>query len=59
MQPSDWVTLIGGVLSIVTVLVVANVWLIRSVVRQELRTFEERMKHDRQMARERVVGIPD
>jgi hypothetical protein len=43
----------------VTVLVVANVWLIRSVVRQELRTFEERLKHDRQMARNSVVGIPD
>jgi len=42
MQPSDWVTLIGGVLSILTVIVVANVWLIRQVVRQELLKFEER-----------------
>jgi len=47
MQPSDWVTLIGGVLSILTVIVIANVWLIKSVVRQELRGFEERLKHDR------------
>lgn len=59
MQPSDWVTLIGGVLSIVTVLVIANVWLIRSVVRQELRTFEERWKNDRQMARDRLGSITD
>ena len=47
MQPSDWVTLIGGVLSILTVIVIANVWLIKSVVRQELRGLEERLKHDR------------
>ena len=43
LQPSDVVTLIGGVLSILTVIVVANVWLIRTVVRQELMKFEERL----------------
>lgn len=42
MKPEEWVTLIGGVLSILTVLIIGNVWLIRSVVRQELLKFEER-----------------
>ena len=43
MNPNDWVAIVGGIVSIFTALILGNVWLIRTVVRQELVKFEERI----------------
>lgn len=43
MDPQNVVTIIGGCISILTAIILGNVWLIRTVVRQELVKFEERL----------------
>lgn len=43
MQPSDWIAVVAGCLTIFSLIIAGNVWLIRSVVRQELTKFEERL----------------
>lgn len=43
MDPQSAVTIIGGCISILTAIILGNVWLIRTVVRQELVKFEERL----------------
>lgn len=43
MQPNDVVAIVGGCVSILTAIILGNVWLIRTVVRQELVKFEERL----------------
>lgn len=43
MQPDDVVAIIGGCISILTAIILGNVWLIRTVVRAELVKFEERL----------------
>lgn len=43
MTPNDIVAIIGGCISILTAIILGNVWLIRTVVRAELVKFEERL----------------
>ena len=43
MQPNDIVAIVGGCVSILTAIILGNVWLIRTVVRGELVKFEERL----------------
>jgi uncharacterized protein YneF (UPF0154 family) len=43
MTPQDTVAIIGGCVSILTAIILGNVWLIRAVVRAELTKFEERL----------------
>ena len=47
MNPSDIVSLVVGMLTILSIIIAGNVWLIRSVVRQELTKFEARIMADR------------
>lgn len=47
MDPQDYITIIGGCVSILTAVILGNVWLIRTVVRQELVKFEGRILRDR------------
>lgn len=43
MNPNDVVAIVGGCVSILTAIILGNVWLIRTVVRGELVKFEERL----------------
>lgn len=47
MSPNDVVAIVGGCVSILTAIILGNVWLIRTVVRAELVKFEERISRGR------------